>query len=333
VQHVDVGEPWPIESRWWDANGDPAEPSAITLTIDPPTGATITKNKGDLTGSAQTEGDATLDTWRWLQAWDEAGVWRYTFLGTVDGNPVTESGMFLVGEVDASEGPCEPWVEWADVVALCPSTPNLSTLVPGQIEYLLDVASWTLWALSGKRYPGICSTTRRICRACFTCGGWCVCGVRDTIDLGSRWPVYGVWDVTVDGDTVPAASYSLRAHRWLDRIDGESWPASGDVTDPDAFTISYAYGRRPPVGLVHAAAVFAAEMAKKCVGSVCAIPERVTNITREGVSYTILDAQRFLDEGRTGVYAVDLALISDREAREDVRPGGYSPMSGGYAWR
>jgi hypothetical protein len=40
----------------------------------------------------------------------------------------------------------------------------------------------------------------------------------------------------------------------------------------------------------------------------CALPQRVTSISRQGVSYTLLDSQDFIQEIRTGVYAVDLFL-------------------------
>jgi hypothetical protein len=328
MQHVNSGETWPLVTRWYHADRSAAEPSAITLTIHPPTGAPITVAKAAMTGSAGTAGDLTLDTWTHLLPVDADGLWRYTALGTVDGLPVTESGMFLAGVAD--DAPCEPWASWQDVLALCPDTPKLAEVEPGTAEYLLDVATWVLWSLDGRRYPGICTVVdRSICRRCYVCGGACVCGVRDTIDLsGGRWPIRGVWDVVVDGVELAASAYKLRGRRWLDRVDGEFWPASGDLTDPDAFRLSFAYGRTPPVGLRHAAAVFAAEMGKKCVGAKCAIPERVTSITREQVTYTILDSQRFLDEGRTGIYAVDLALSAARTARRDVAPGGYSPVTG-----
>lgn len=40
----------------------------------------------------------------------------------------------------------------------------------------------------------------------------------------------------------------------------------------------------------------------------CKLPERVTNVTRQGVSWTLLDPQDFLEDGRTGIYEVDLAI-------------------------
>jgi hypothetical protein len=42
----------------------------------------------------------------------------------------------------------------------------------------------------------------------------------------------------------------------------------------------------------------------------CALPQRVTSISRQGVSYTLLDSQDFIEEMRTGIYMVDLFLKS-----------------------
>lgn len=47
------------------------------------------------------------------------------------------------------------------------------------------------------------------------------------------------------------------------------------------------------------------EFWKSSQGKSCALPERVTNVTREGVAWTILDPLDFLDKGLTGIGSVD----------------------------
>lgn len=327
MQIVDVGEPWPVETAWWDSAGEDAEPSAITLTIVSPSGVSIVVEKGDMT--TPDVAPAVESHWTYSLDVTEEGLWRGTAVATVDGNEVSTSFVFLAGDASAVDGPCSPWITWDDVEGLCGNA-DLSSVSNAQREFILDDATWVLYALTGRRYPGICETTRRVCRTCVTCGGLCACGVRSTIDLsGGRYPVLAVWDVVVDGVEIAASGYNLRGRRYLDRLDDEAWPTWSDLTDPDAFHLSFAYGRRPPVGLVHAAARFAAEIAKKCAGLKCELPARVTSISREGVSYTILDSQKFIDEGRTGIYEVDLAIIADRRAKTEPRPGGYSPMHAG----
>lgn len=332
MQTVDVGETYWIVTQWWDENRKAKEPTEITLTITTPSGTVIVVAKGAMTTTDVAPDE--LATWEYPQTVTEEGVWRYTALGKVDGVDVTQDAMFLAGAGSRSPGPCEPWACWADVEQLCP-TVDLSSISLGARELLLDNATWILYSLDGSRYPGICEATRRFCRTCNTCRRFalCCCSHRNAIDLGGgRYPVWGVWDVTIDGEILPSSAYTIRARRYLDRVDGERWPTCSDLSDPDSFTASWAFGLNPPIGLANAAAIFTAELAKSCLDEDCEIPQRVTSLQREGVNYVILDSQKFFDEGRTGVYAVDLALIAAKQGRE-ARPGGGSPLLHGPATR
>jgi hypothetical protein len=68
---------------------------------------------------------------------------------------------------------------------------------------------------------------------------------------------------------------------------------SGVVLDPDAYRLDGAYLLR----------------VRSCTpGETCSLPTRVSNVTRQGVSFTILDPFDFLTNGRTGLYTVDLFL-------------------------
>lgn len=318
MQTADIGETIPLLSSWWDENGAGAEPSAITLTITEPDGTVVVKHKADMTSPQVAP--AVLDTWVYPLVLSASGLWRYLYSGIVDGVVAEQSGRLLAGDAAGSIGPCEPWCTWADVELTCPSV-DLSGLALGVREQLLDRATWILYSLDGSRYPGICEATRELCRSCVTYrrGGSCCCHARSSIDLGSRWPVYGVWDVTVAGVVLPPTAYQLRDGRYLERIDSGSWPACSDLV------VSWAFGRRPPVGLRDATALFVAEMAKSCLGLKCQLPERVTSLSREGVNYVVLDSQAFLQEGRTGFYPVDLALIAAAAGRK-ASPGGFSPL-------
>jgi hypothetical protein len=57
-----------------------------------------------------------------------------------------------------------------------------------------------------------------------------------------------------------------------------------------------------------AAKTFAIELIKLWSGDDCALPDRVTSVSRQGVSYTILDNQDFLENMRIGIYEIDLFL-------------------------
>lgn len=80
-------------------------------------------------------------------------------------------------------------------------------------------------------------------------------------------------------------------------------PVTGEIE------VTYDFGIMPPIAGRMAARVLAKEFALLWSGSdECALPTRVSSVTRQGVSYTILDQQDFIAELRTGVYAVDLFL-------------------------
>jgi hypothetical protein len=75
-----------------------------------------------------------------------------------------------------------------------------------------------------------------------------------------------------------------------------------------------------------AARTLAIELAKLWAGDdTCALPERVTSISRQGVTYTVLDNQDFIDDLKTGVYAVDLFLKSSNPDRARAKARVFSP--------
>jgi hypothetical protein len=57
----------------------------------------------------------------------------------------------------------------------------------------------------------------------------------------------------------------------------------------------------------------------------CALPQRVTSIARQGVSYTVLDNQDFIDELKTGLYAIDLFLKTANPDKARARARVFSP--------
>lgn len=224
------------------------------------------------------------------------------------------------------EGPCQPWCEWADVKECIKAADQTKfDLISAPVQtMLIDVASEILYNLSGSRYPGLCDATRSVCRPC-SCGcswSWssqlgpgCCCRDRRRLDLdlGGYWPVAEVVEVVVAG--VPFLDYRVDDWRWLVRLDDEDWPRCNDLEDPSAFSVTWRYGRAIPKAGKRAAAIFVAEFAKKCAGLTCEIPERVTQITQGTTTYTIMDSLKMIDDGRTGMYVVDLWLKSLELAR------------------
>lgn len=319
----DLTEAVPIISYWWDEDEVGAEPSEINLEISVPDGSTITATKVDM---ADVSTGTIADTWQYMLTGTVEGAYPYTINGKVDGRTLVSSGVVLFGPASASPGPCALWCDWGDVLDTCGSdTTGLDDedqISQGVRTQILERVTWILYMLDGGRYPGICTTRRSLCRGCIRRLGRCCCAEGDRIDLRGRFPVFDVWDVTIDGETIDRSLYEVRDSRYLVRTDGEHWPSCTD------WFATWAFGRNPPVGLKYAAAVFAREVGTSCLGEECALPERVTTVNREGITYVVMDAQGFLDAGRTGIYDVDLALIAARPPKEPTRslPGGGSPL-------
>lgn len=84
--------------------------------------------------------------------------------------------------------------------------------------------------------------------------------------------------------------------------------------------VTYEYGSEPSKLLNRAIYALAAEfdLADNNDGN-CRLPERVTSVNRQGVSWTLIDPQDFLDNGRTGIYEVDLAMRAIGSNRARVR--------------
>lgn len=94
-----------------------------------------------------------------------------------------------------------------------------------------------------------------------------------------------VTSVTVDGVVVDADSYVVMDGYLLVRTDGACWPACVNYRDqsPAAFTVTYGRGLAIPPAVQGAFERLACELAKACTGAACALPQRMTRLTRQGV--------------------------------------------------
>jgi hypothetical protein len=90
--------------------------------------------------------------------------------------------------------------------------------------------------------------------------------------------------------------------------------------------VVYSYGQGPPDGGRLAAGALAGQIALWLAGSKdCKLPERVTSVSRQGVSMTVVDPADFLDKGRTGISVVDLWLAAVNPHGHRQRPRVWSP--------
>lgn len=221
--------------------------------------------------------------------------------------------------------PCEDWTS-VEEVQTCPPGDKLDA---GAIGLQIPVASEIMFKLSGKRYPGMCTAVRSICLPCIGCDNApCTCTPRARFRLPGRYPSWEATRVTIDGVDLDPAAYKVWNRRDLVRLDGNPWPRCVDLSVPEAFEVEWVYGRDVPPGGRNAATKLTAEMAAACSDAdiACQLPQHITQVVREGVTYTIIDSMKMLDEMRTGLYEVDLWLAADKIGKSSPA-GGIDPAA------
>jgi len=258
---------------------------------------------------------------------------------------------------------CSPWATETELDACCTTTGTTQ-----QKTDALQAASEILYALSGRQYSGSCSETLRPCSGGsalpgFSWGRWtypwlpirsggswvnigpacgchiaydCACSGIPQVNLG-RSDVTAIYTVDIAGVPLNSSSYRLDEGRYLVRTDGEMWPCcqdlSKDIGEAGTWFIETEYGLAPPQMGKNAATKLACELVKACTGADCDLPQRVTNIARQGVSLTLLDPQDFLSEGRTGMYEVDLFIKAVNPNGLSRRASAWSPEVAGKGRR
>lgn len=156
----------------------------------------------------------------------------------------------------------------------------------------------------------------------------CGCDVAPIVRLDG--PVASVVEVKIDGVVLDPSAYYVHG-RALARIDGGTWPLRQNVYLPDTadgtFSVRYRKGAELPVGGRRALSVLMVELHKaRCGDKSCRLPQRVTSIVREGVTYQMLDdPSGLLDAGRTGIADVDMWLAAANPSQARTRMRVYSP--------
>lgn len=204
-------------------------------------------------------------------------------------------------------------------------------------------ASWILYKLSGEKYAGIRSAVEWYgipggsCAICSSTSSTLIGAShnhigstsQDVANFSTRGlllrgrPVLSVENViSSTGEVAPPSSYILVNNAYLINTDKSCWNLQSGVT------IEYTFGNRPPTAGRIAAIRLANELLKLISDpESCSLPDRVTSVSRQGVSYTILDPQEFISEGRTGIYEIDLFLQAANPSRGRKKPRVFVPGS------
>jgi hypothetical protein len=202
-----------------------------------------------------------------------------------------------------------------------------------------QAASYLMWTLSGRKYSGTHTVTERYVRftplintrllqeaavinsrvnkALQIVEPWVMAETR--IRLRGQFVKEIITIRNVAGNIVTPDSYYLVEQGYIQFSEGA-------LIVPADIEVTYTYGSEPPVMGKMAARRVAIEFIRLWTGDEdCALPQRVTSVSRQGVSYTILDSQDFLQEMRLGIYEVDLFLKANNPNKAQKRAKVFSP--------
>jgi hypothetical protein len=223
---------------------------------------------------------------------------------------------------DVDTSCCDDWATYS------------TTLQTAAAEY----GALVMWAATGRRF-GLCERTVRPCgrtavgftpsgyywadgswrpyifngqwRNCAGCdAGYGCCSCEPRCQVWLPMPVYSIpaTGIQVGSDIIPVDSWRVDDAQWLVRTDGECWPECQDYNTDSGdsfFQVTYFRGQAVPSVMLRAAGELACEYAKACVGAPCRLPQRVTSISRQGVSVSLTDVDVLLRNGFTGINTVD----------------------------
>jgi len=217
----------------------------------------------------------------------------------------------------------------------------------------VKTASYLLWAMSGRKYSGTSTVTERYISAFdpYLRVGASTMNYTPVLVNGQvenmRVNAYGRYNDTdfagdgtssnsrlrlrgrkvvkihtvrdIKGNIVDPTKYYLIEHSVLLGSPGANW-------SPTNVEVTYTYGTEPPTAGKIAARALAIELIKLYENDdSCALPQRVTSIARQGVTYTVLDNQEFIDDLKTGLYVVDLFLKTTNPDKARARARVFTP--------
>lgn len=274
------------------------------------------------------------------------------YTDTTTADDVTDT---LTLPIPSAAQPGDPIALWVTVAELQEDS-RLAAVSETILEGAAQSATDMLWALSGRQFGGKRSNRVLVLPPSCDCGGagwtgrsdmWSAasntwgglglggllwgwgCGCQVTIALPDH-PVTSIVRVTLDGTDVDPAGYRLDDESLLVRVDGDLWPLLGSGVADEAtprLQVVYVWGREPSASGRLSARAYATEIALAAVGSSdCRLPDRVTAIVRQDLTKTFADPLQLVENGLTGLTAVDVWLRSvNPRAQTGTRPRVLSP--------
>lgn len=179
-------------------------------------------------------------------------------------------------------------------------------------EGAIALASFVLYHLTGEKYTGVTTSTDAYQTQYFdnTQRPMIVNGVISNYPAHAQGlrnlrlrnqPVHSVQSIVTNGVTMDPESYSLRNNAYLVQNNGGVW-----ALNSHDMLVTYTHGTPIPRAGKLCAVRLANELihAGKDDGE-CTLPERVQSVTRQGMSFAILDPQDFIQNGKVGIPMID----------------------------
>lgn len=211
------------------------------------------------------------------------------------------------------------WAELDDLPSGRPVLPG------GDEEWLgyLAAASETLYGLTGRRYPGVRERAVEV-YAPSSCGGDPCRACRPAAVRLPNRPVVELLAVrTLDGEALPAASYRIARGGYLESAPGAS---ARLPTCSSPLRLRYTFGRDAgPSGRVAVIALALALGQARLDPDSSPLPGTVTQIVRQGVTFTQQAGSTLIAQGLTGLPSVDAWIGSVNPTRSTRRPRSWSP--------
>lgn len=160
------------------------------------------------------------------------------------------------------------------------------------------------------------------------------------VELGD-YPIDSVLEVKIDGIVIPAAEYELRDYKMLVRLRTSAsenptarwgWPTSqiGDLPDTElgTFSVTYTYGTDAGASGKRAARALAEFLILPDFGDPTAFPQRVSSISRQGISATVASVEDMMSKGLLGIPDVDYWLDTVNPGKRRRQSAVWSPDLG-----
>lgn len=267
------------------------------------------------------------------------GLYQIVWDGLISGDPHQGSEIITVyAPSTVTAGPCEDG--WTMDTSCCADWDSYPASLQASAR---SYATLVMWAATGRRF-GLCTQVVRPCgRFCsgndglgaygyywngqgffvpyLLAGEWrnCWCGFgfgclncQPDCQVYLEGPVNSIISVVQDGEVVDPATYRVDNGTWLvrnhDASDDDCWLLRQDfnkTSGTGTLIVSYLQGMPVPAALAAATGELACEWAKSCLGQACRLPQRVTSISRQGVTVSLADVDQLLENGLTGVPTVD----------------------------